>query len=740
MNPIATRQSGLRLVGATALLLASATAQATVFDDAWSCAKSVGQGVYLQATVGAKALGFIASLDGAQCVVKFSSTPDLVGMGVVIGVSNAGILPKTQPYCEDRIYDTVASPIASGLTLIPILPQPAKDTLYGIAKGEIKGALLKNVPGAGFVGGSLSCGCGLTDAGLSVDTVKKVANTIDNIGNACGGPVWDAAKKVLKGVVGVLKNPGDSVIDGINNLGDWLGGQNKHMPVDVYFATHYYYDVVPMAGALSAFREFTPKKKTWYTQYETGDYYWPDMQPELWGSVDNSREGCAAYFDGHTMSLDKAQRACNDMIDGTGFSDPMFYRNGVKQRVRKLLFEYAVVEAVRLRSVQQAKAFANSLKLELPPDVPPGIGAGPIAEATYAFYGSDTAGKSFYYSMDHRNGAQFPFDSIGDRAAKAWEKVQGDAFAPFDPNQVGAQARVQAQQAMQIAEASFGNVGAEIRAQAQANSAGAVAYYRKVNTPIVIEGKKPQSERCGNIDKAQCVAEVNEAEKNCDYQLAEYRRLHPEYNAVDGYMAIKAGYQQIQAACDKQIGALIRASLFATMDGARDFAGFTLAGPKLAGNAGLLAQLERRNSLGRVPALRFSVKPEALRTRLGPNAMQGLQDRANGRTGQGTVMQQGGAQPRFGQQPAVIDQGRVPNAMEQRRLQDGRSIVPEPQAEPPRTLDPRDLGAGSGPANEPGRRCVPTERPGVMRCPDAASLSDCEAAQRRGQVRQCLSR
>ena len=87
-------------------------------------------------------------------------------------------------------------------------PDGAKDQLIGIAAGGIAGEVLAEILGMDFVSGPLTCGCDLVNAGLNTETIQKILNNADNIGDKCGGPVWDKAKEIAGEVVnfaGLLK-------------------------------------------------------------------------------------------------------------------------------------------------------------------------------------------------------------------------------------------------------------------------------------------------------------------------------------------------------------------------------------------------------------------------------------------------------------------------------------------------------------------------------------------------------
>jgi len=234
MNPKRRRNA---LYAFVALALGSPAAHADVFDDAWSCAVAVKEGVVDTAIIGGKALKFIATKP--DCVTRLGTPATAAPIGVVVGLANIGVLPKSQPSCSGKLYGTAAKPVAEALSAtlgeLGVLPDGAKDQLIGIAAGGISGEVLAEIPGMDFVSGSLTCGCDLVDAGLNTDTIEKVLNTADNIGDKCGGPVWDKAKEIAGDVVNFAGDAADEGIRQVSNLGDALAGQTKHMPYVNYY-------------------------------------------------------------------------------------------------------------------------------------------------------------------------------------------------------------------------------------------------------------------------------------------------------------------------------------------------------------------------------------------------------------------------------------------------------------------------------------------------------------------------
>ncbi|MCW8891397.1 MAG: hypothetical protein OQL20_12125, partial [Sedimenticola sp.] len=98
--------------------------------------------------------------------------------------------------------------------------------------------------------------------------------------------------EVLAAAVGAINDAANAVWGGINNLGDWVSGQDKHMDRDHYYALYW---------------------QPWY-HYAT----WLGVVHN-WQGLGNLlayvRDPCEKYFDSHTMSQDNAQELCDGQRD-----------------------------------------------------------------------------------------------------------------------------------------------------------------------------------------------------------------------------------------------------------------------------------------------------------------------------------------------------------------------------------------------------------------------------------------
>jgi hypothetical protein len=329
-----------------ALAIGSPAAHADVFDDAWSCAVAVKEGVVDTAIIGGKALKFIATKP--DCVTRLGTPATAAPIGVVVGLANIGVLPKSQPNCSGKLYGTAAKPVAEALNAtlgeLGVLPDGAKDQLIGIAAGGISGEVLAEIPGMDFVSGSLTCGCDLVDAGLNTDTIEKVLNTADNIGNKCGGPVWDAAKEVAGAVIDFAGDAAEEGIRQVSNLGDAIAGQTKHVPYLTYYNN-----------------EWAPKVEFYAAHEFNNPNAWHGN--EIWRQV---WEPCVSYFDGHTQSEDTARYTCDNMRSGGPLFPKKYFGHELFQRV----FEY---EATVLVNAEREKAYAEFSDLKSGAKLPASI-------------------------------------------------------------------------------------------------------------------------------------------------------------------------------------------------------------------------------------------------------------------------------------------------------------------------------------------------------------------------------
>lgn len=335
-----------RLYAILALAIGSPAAQADVFDDAWSCAVAVKDGVVDTAITGGKALKFIATKP--DCVTRLGTPATAAPIGVVVGLANIAVLPTSQPSCSGKLYGTAAKPVAEALNAtlgeLGLLPDGAKDQLLGIAAGGISGQVLAEIPGMDFVSGSLTCGCDLVDAGLSLETIEKVLNTADNIGDKCGGPVWDKAKEIAGEVVDFAGDAAEEGVRQVSNLGDAIAGQTKHVPYLAYYN-----------------QQWAPKVEFYAAHEFNNPNSWHGGKG--WQQVWNP---CVSYFDAHTQAEDTARYTCDNMRSG----GPLFPKTYFGHELFRRVFEF---EASVLVNAEREKAYAEFSELKSGATLPASI-------------------------------------------------------------------------------------------------------------------------------------------------------------------------------------------------------------------------------------------------------------------------------------------------------------------------------------------------------------------------------
>lgn len=106
--------------------------------------------------------------------------------------------------------------------------------------------------------------------------------------NTVCGPLGE----VLAFAADAINAAANAVWGGINNLGDWVSGQDKHMDRDHYYALY------------------------WQPWYHYGAWLGTVNNWQGWGTLlAYIRDPCEHYFDSHTMSQDNAQELCDGQRD-----------------------------------------------------------------------------------------------------------------------------------------------------------------------------------------------------------------------------------------------------------------------------------------------------------------------------------------------------------------------------------------------------------------------------------------
>lgn len=277
-----------------ALLIALTTtgANASVFSKAYQCIAASGEAIVEGAEIGAKVLEFIATKP--QCVAQLVTPPPAIpqiAMGITVVFSAQQGL-RSYDQCSTKIYGFVAKPaldaVKSALDGIGSVPPPLNSLKSGLANLAADNAveLLMSVPGAEVVTGGIDCGCGLVEAGLKPETIRKVYASLSKVSKKCGEFIKELGP-IGQGIVAVTGAISDGWNDTINDP--------QHMPVNQYFDMHWKPYIEPMSQQLA--------------QPYKGDVWTATVKP-VW-------DRCVNYFDSHNQYRSTAILTCDGMRDGT---------------------------------------------------------------------------------------------------------------------------------------------------------------------------------------------------------------------------------------------------------------------------------------------------------------------------------------------------------------------------------------------------------------------------------------
>jgi len=282
------------LIASLCVALPAPSAHANVFKKAYKCLEANGEAIVQGAEIGVKVLEFIATKP--QCVGQLVTPAPFipqVTMGITVTYANIQGF-KTYSQCSGNIYGFVAKPaldgVKSALDAFGSVPPPLDSLKSGLANLAAENAveLLMSVPGAEIVTGGIDCGCGLVEAGLKVETVKKIYNSLKKVANTCGEFIKELGP-LGQGIVAVTGAISDGWNDTINDP--------QHMPVNQYYDMHW-----------------KP-----YTESLAQQYALPQPpQTDIWTAVVKPVwDRCVHYFDSHNQYRSVAILTCNGMRDGT---------------------------------------------------------------------------------------------------------------------------------------------------------------------------------------------------------------------------------------------------------------------------------------------------------------------------------------------------------------------------------------------------------------------------------------
>jgi hypothetical protein len=302
----------------TALLVlttacATTAAHGNPLKQAWNCAKDTAVMTYDMASKGTKAVEVLGT--SPQCVAM-ALAPDVpmiavTGAMVAINAVDSSILPAQG--CEQSLKTTAALPVAKLLN--EIAPSGAMaNLLKGEANAQAQEQIwnLLNTPPLDQFTQRASCGCVFLEAGITVETVKDIIQSVGKAGKSCD--------KFLDNVPGYtpIKNAAKEGVYQLNNLGeDILTDQAPHMPVPQYFEKEY--EGYPNSWRVQSHAVAKALNPSHNSRTQDGarvianQYFAADGNGAASGAKLFS--GCKAYFDGHKMSEKNAEKTCNALSE-----------------------------------------------------------------------------------------------------------------------------------------------------------------------------------------------------------------------------------------------------------------------------------------------------------------------------------------------------------------------------------------------------------------------------------------
>lgn len=705
-NPFARRLVG-RIVLIT-LLLAPA-ARANVFDDALQCAVDVGSVVVIPLVQGAKVASYAATQP--QCIVQITAAEPLtlVGAGAMVALNTAGQIPASYGGCQSAVYGPVMKPLAGalagGLGAVGV-PGSIVGPLQGIASGELLQGI-NQIPALAVLTGPIDCGCGcgMLDAGVSVDNIIAMGKTVANAGESCANLVSGVVGEAFK----AIKDPGKAINKGIENgmvavlgrqgysdiSGNWdaiVLGQSQSIPLPQLYQA-----------------AFAPKVERYAREMLKNWDYWNNVEHDI-------TRHCVNYLDSHRWSEDNAREKCfNGMVSGQQAStEHRFINAGFLQQVSARYAQLRLpADLVRRRSLGGYNAVNGN------------AAAVPLAQnRLHGAWGFDAAGNAV---LDAEGYPVYGLGSVGALAsAKLREYIaqSGEGLQvmnqKIDAAITYAMAHAPAFQQWQAAMAAIPQIGCAV---------------------------EPGSFVCSDYDKV----------KNCQAIYVDRMRRVPEAVPVGERrgVRIQAPICIVKNALQADQVALLQirlklqteniscnlggpgSTLLVCRGAAR-----ALGGPIATSDPVFICNARLRQAYGRfglpredrrciaeqgAPDPIISTPPPGVGQQVPPPAMPMPIQGNRPPIGIGP----GATAPTVGSQ---LPPSSLPPPIRRRGTRDAEP-VPVPAPSPPSF--PQQLPSSLAPVQP--QSCAQTQQRGVVQCPDQASLAACEQAQAEGRVRRCLA-
>ncbi len=586
--------------------------------------------------------GYLGIVDGC-----FKGSDELKCAIAIINVSSGGQVSNTKSQ-----IDAIIACVNDGLPIKEACNNQLKAAGVSGAKINEAYALINRCVGIDDVDDAIMCADALLDSSIAEDVDLGIPSWVDSMFDVyvdlrekdywglvyhVGATIACAVANYFSGVdvcafLEELAEIAGDVIDGakaiggaINNAGEKIfTNQTQHMPVVQFFLEYWAPDVDNYARSI-------------VVQKNTG--YWD-------ANVGTKHTHCKNYFDSHTMSEDKANRACNDMRDGTNVSDNSFIDKGFSQLASRrgaimllppMLKPAAVARIAQLRA--QGVFKADSLPANLQAYDPwhnaaevPGVEL-----QVYRLYGLNDQGSPVTSGYHHeaKNAAEaWPEKTVG---YVAYLNIASAKVAPAVLNFPTSEGI--AKNGLSSGEAAINFVN-EIKAfiqKAQAARLKTVEQFGVINKSLQESNEKPLNDMlalCAPKSLVSCEREVRDRFAVCDAKAKAYADANAgvlgDFDSSQG----KAAYKQwieISRSCEasikqyveslpngsktKQITAIDTSGMNTSASGAQknaqnlnaaSYAGNTSSGNKGAGtgvgnsasSVGNLSDALKRNSAG----------------------------------------------------------------------------------------------------------------------------------------------
>lgn len=279
--------------------------------DAWNCAKDYANVTLTLAMDGSKAVEVLGT--SPQCVAgALAPDPFLLGVsGVMVAVNAAdpALLPASSQ-CVPQLKKGAIKPFATILNSVAdgVIPQSYLDATTAEASDQLWTFMSTTPPVSQFVSAT-ECGCTFLEAGISVETVKELVQTIGKAGKSC-----DAFLNNVPGYQEIKAVAGEAAYQANNYLEGVFVDQSQHKPVEDYYL--YDFGGHPQSAQMVshavqwALNPAHDPANAEGAQQVFDRFFHANKGATRTGYV---RNYCEEYFDSHTMSTSNAQKVCNGM-------------------------------------------------------------------------------------------------------------------------------------------------------------------------------------------------------------------------------------------------------------------------------------------------------------------------------------------------------------------------------------------------------------------------------------------